>query len=354
MAQITAKNLISQIFTKAYEQNASDVHFAADRVPFIRIDGRLKPLDGYNEFNSKQISQLAYSLIPKELKNKFLTDWDMDFSYEDENKIRYRVNLHLEKGNVGMTARIVPSEIPSMADLDLPKIVYDLIQKPAGLVLVTGPTGSGKSTTLASIIETINQTRASHIVTLEDPIEFIYKSKKSIVKQRQLGSDVSSFGQGLKHVLRQDPNIIMVGEMRDLETISTTITLAETGHLVFATLHTDSASQTIDRIIDIFPPHQQAQLRLQLSITLKAVIAQRLLPRIGGGRVAAREILINNSGVSNVIRENKITQLDNMLQTGMSDGMFSMDQSLLQLVENEVIDESVALNYLKNKNLLDN
>jgi twitching motility protein PilT len=233
-----------------------------------------------------------------------------------------------------------------MEDLQMPEIVTQLIQRTSGLFLVTGPTGCGKSTTLAAMIERINQTRSAHIITLEDPIEFVHQPKKSIIKQRQLGTDILSFEDALKHVLRQDPNVIMVGEMRDLETIAATITLAETGHLVLATLHTHSASQTIDRIIDVFPPHQQSQVRLQLSISLSGVLTQQLVPRVGGGRVAVREILINTPAISNIIRENKIPQIKSVIQTSADEGMFSMEQNIKELLDNNSIDEATALAYL--------
>ena len=235
-----------------------------------------------------------------------------------------------------------------MEDLGLPEITKELIQQNNGLILVTGPTGCGKSTTLAAMIERINEIRLANIITLEDPIEFIHKPKKSIIKQRQLGTDMLSFKNALRHVLRQDPNVIMVGEMRDLETMAATITLAETGHLVLATLHTHNTAQTIDRIIDVFPPHQQAQVRLQLSISLMCVICQKLLVRPNGGRVAAREVLINNPAVANVIRENKIPQIKRIVQTSASEGMFSMEQHIKDLLSKKIIDETVALAYLNN------
>jgi len=235
-----------------------------------------------------------------------------------------------------------------MEDLGLPPIVNEMIERTAGLLLVTGPTGCGKSTTLAAMVEKINSMRFANIITLEDPIEYIHKPNKSIIKQRQLGNDMLSFDSALRHVLRQDPNVIMVGEVRDLESMSATITLAETGHLVLATLHTHNAAQTIDRIIDVFPPHQQSQVRLQLSISLNGIISQQLLPKTGGGRVAAREILINTPAVANIIRENKIPQIKSVIQTSADEGMFSMEQNIKELLEEGLIEETTALAYLNN------
>jgi twitching motility protein PilT len=254
---------------------------------------------------------------------------------------------------MGLVARIINDKMPTLEDLSLPEIVSDLLNLKQGLILVTGPTGCGKSTTLAAMINYINSNHRLNIITLEDPIEYLFKPEKSIIIQRQLGSDMLSFASGLKHALRQDPNVIMVGEMRDLETIATTITLAETGHLVLATLHTYSAAQTIDRIIDAFPPHQQNQVRMQLSMTLASVISQRLLPRVDGGRIAAREIMINNSAISNLIRENKIAQIRTVIETSAKDGMVSMDQDLKRLFKEKLVSKEVAQTQMENPELLD-
>ncbi|MBI4215529.1 MAG: type IV pilus twitching motility protein PilT [Parcubacteria group bacterium] len=346
-------NLINQIFQEAKDIKASDVHLLAFKPPYIRKDGVLSPLEGYEELSPKQLESLIYSILIPEQKEKFISEKELDLSYQIADGTRFRVNLHWEKNVTALAARLIPTRIPSLQDLNLGDIVYELLHKPAGLVLVTGPTGCGKSTTLASMIDAINQERAAHIITLEDPIEFVYQSKKSIIAQRQLGIDMVNFEEGLKHVLRQDPNVILVGEMRDTETISTTITLAETGHLVFATLHTYSAPQTIDRIIDSFPPHQQNQVRSQLSMTLQAVISQRLLPKIKGGRVAAREVMTNNSAISNLIREGKIAQMRSVIQTSADEGMNTMDQALVKLVRDGALEAEVALPYLENPQLLD-
>lgn len=331
---------LENLFLKAVENGASDLHLIAGLPPYMRVDGELKPLDK-KVLNPKDIELMIKGVIDENRQKKFAIEKELDFAYESSDGSRFRINLHFEKGNMGLSARTIPPEIPSMEDINMPQVAFDLCDMDGGLILVTGPTGCGKSTSLAAMINYINQTRNLNIVTLEDPIEFIFTPNKSIIRQRQLGTDMVTFQNGLIHVLRQDPNVIMVGEMRDLDTIATTITLAETGHLVFATLHTYSASQTIDRIIDIFPPHQQNQVRMQISMTLKGIIAQKLLPRQGGGRVAAREILINNSAVSNLIRENKVSQIKTAIQTSAKDGMISMDNSLLKLYKEGVISKEV-------------
>ncbi len=334
---------LEQLFTEAKEVGASDLHLVAGKPPIIRLHGILKPLD-YPVMTSKKIEELVMVVLSPEQKDKFLKLLDLDISYQIRDLTRFRINLHFEKGNIGMVARVIPSNIPTMEEIEMPSVVYDVTRMDYGLILVTGPTGCGKSTSLAAMIDLINHERTANIITLEDPIEFIFKSENSIIKQRQLGTDMISFAEGLKHALRQDPNVIMVGEMRDLDTIATTLTLAETGHLVLATLHTPNSSQTIDRIIDVFPPYQQTQVRLQLSYSLKAVISQKLLPEVSGDkRVAAREILINNSAVANLIRENKVAQIKTVIQTSAEDGMISMDHSIKKLFKDGRISKEIAL-----------
>lgn len=325
---------------KAAENKASDFHLVADLPPYYRINGELKPMD-QSVVSAKDMESIAQEILTEDKWKKFNFDKEMDIAYETSKGNRFRINLHFEKNNIGLSARTIPSKIPSMEDVDLPEIAYDLCNLDRGLILMTGPTGCGKSTTLAAMINYINQNREKNIITLEDPIEFVFKPEKSIVRQRQLGTDMLSFQNGLVHVLRQDPNVIMVGEMRNLETIATTITLAETGHLVFASLHTYSAPQTIDRIIDIFPPHQQNQIRMQISMTLKGVISQKLLPKKEKGRVAAREILINTPAVANLIRENKIAQIKSTMQTSAKEKMITMDQSLKKLYKEGLINKEI-------------
>jgi twitching motility protein PilT len=341
---------INNLFKLATKNKASDLHIIVGKPPILRVDGELKIIPDIEVVTRELAEKMIFGILTERQQKKFIDERELDISYEIAEFSRYRVNLHYEKDNVGLVARVISNQVPSMADLNMPDIVTQLIQRTSGLVLVTGPTGCGKSTTLAAMIEYINQSRSAHIITLEDPIEFVHQPKKSIIKQRQLGTDILSFEDALKHVLRQDPNVIMVGEMRDLETIAATITLAETGHLVLATLHTHSASQTIDRIIDVFPPHQQSQVRLQLSISLSGVMTQQLVPKVGGGRVAVREILINTPAISNIIRENKIPQIRSVIQTSADEGMFSMEQNIKELLDNNSIDETTALAYLNHHN----
>lgn len=339
---------INDLFKKATKSNASDLHLIVGKPPILRIDGELKEIADLPILTRDSAETMVFSILTERQKKKFIEERELDLSYEIAKFSRYRVNLHWEKDNVGMVARVISNEVPALDDLGLPPIANEMIEKTSGLLLVTGPTGCGKSTTLAAMVEKINQMRFANIITLEDPIEFIHKPKKSIIKQRQLGNDMLTFHDALRHVLRQDPNVVMVGEVRDLETMSATITLAETGHLVLATLHTHNAAQTIDRIIDVFPPHQQAQVRLQLSISLNGIISQQLLPKTGGGRVAVREILINTPAVANIIRENKIPQIKSVIQTSADEGMFSMEQDIKNILNQGLIEETTALAYLNN------
>ena len=343
---------IKGLLNKAVESKASDLHLVVGVSPALRIDGQLQFIADEREIDRAGMEKLAFALIDEKQQERFKASRELDFGYEQEG-FRFRVNLHFEKGNIGLVARVINDKIPSLEELLIPKIVYNLLGLKQGLILLTGPTGCGKSTTLAAMVEYINANRFNHIVTLEDPIEYLFYPNKSIIKQRQLGSDMLSFAEGLKHALRQDPNVIMVGEMRDLETIATTITLAETGHLVLATLHTYSAAQTIDRIIDIFQPHQQNQVRQQLSTTLAAVISQRLIPKMDGGRIAAREIMINTPAVSNMIREAKIAQVRSVLETSSKEGMHSMDQDLQRLYKEKKISKEEAQMHMENPEVLE-
>jgi len=339
---------INDLFKLATENKASDLHIIVGKPPILRIDGELKVMDKLAVIDRDMSEKLVFNILTERQKNKFVKGRELDISYEIPNYSRYRVNLHWEKDNVGLVARVISNEVPSIEELGLPPVAHKMIERTAGLVLVTGPTGCGKSTTLAAMVEKINSMRFANIITLEDPIEFIHQPKKSIIKQRQLGTDMLTFQDSLRHILRQDPNVIMVGEVRDLETMAATITLAETGHLVLATLHTHNAAQTVDRIIDVFPPHQQAQVRLQLSISLSGIISQQLLPQVNGGRVAAREILINTPAVANIIRENKVPQIKSVIQTSADVGMFTMEQNVKELLESNKIEEATAMAYLAN------
>ena len=331
---------LDTIFKYAVDQGASDIHLVVGKPPIIRIDGALKDTE-FPLLSRKTTDDLISSMLTEHQKEIFMSEKEFDCSYELAGISRFRVNLHVERGNPALSARVVSARIPTMEDLMMSQVVYELVRLPQGLILVTGPTGCGKSTSLAAMVNLINAERRAHIITLEDPV------------QRQLGTDLLSFAEALKHVLRQDPNVIMVGEMRDLETVAATITLAETGHLVLATLHTLNAAQTVDRIIDIFPPYQQTQVRLQLSLSLRGVISQQLLPKKGGGRAASREILINTPAVSNLIRENKIAQIKTVIQTSSEDGMTTMDQDLKRLLKEKMIDREVAVAHMLDPQMLD-
>ena len=349
---------VKNIFKIAAEKKASDLHLMVGREPILRIDGELFTINSvwpgkeyYEILTDTDLSVVLDFLLNKEQKVTFYNDKDLDFGYSLDG-IRFRVNFSFEKDHLRLVARVIEETKPTLDEIGMPDTIKTLLEAHQGLVLVTGPTGCGKSTTLAAMINYINSTRSCNIVTLEDPIEYIFKPKMSIISQRQLGSDMISFSSGLKHALRQDPNVIMIGEMRDLETISTAITLAETGHLVLATLHTYSAAQTVDRIIDIFPPYQQNQIKSQLSFVLSAIISQRLLNKNGGGRIAAREILLNNSAIANLIREGKVAQIKSVIETGSAAGMITMDKHVKQLYKDGIITKEVAMGQLGDPGLL--
>ena len=343
---------LDDLFQIAVEKNASDLHIIVGLPPVLRIDGNLAPIKEQPKITNKAAQELIYPILTEKQKEVFLAKKELDLSHEIKSGHRFRVNLHQERDNLGLVARVISSKIPTMEDIEMPEIAYKLLDMKQGLILITGPTGCGKSTTLAAMINYINNSRSANIITLEDPIEFLFKANKSIIKQRQLHTDMVTFKDALIHVLRQDPNVIMVGEMRDLETIAATITIAETGHLVLATLHTHNAAQTIDRIIDIFPPYQQQQIRLQVSMTLNAVISQQLIPKKGGGRIAAREIMLNIPAISNLIRENKITQMKTVIQTSGEEGMITMDQNLINIYSEGKIEKEIAQSHMTNPELL--
>jgi len=337
---------IEELFPLAIEHNASDIHIANGLSPIFRIDGILKRIENYPAASQEDILGFLEKNLNKKKKEYLFENKELDFSFAiPQKKIRLRVNAFWEKNNLALAMRIIWPHIPSLGEIGAPPIFSELLKKHDGLILITGPAGCGKSTTLAAMINYINENRNCHIITLEDPIEYIFESKKSIIAQRELGQDMLSFASAMKRVLRQDPNVIMVGELRDLETIALAVTLAETGHLIFGTLHTPSTAQTISRIIDIFPPNQQTQIKLQLSMVLKGIICQHLVPKIGGGRTAIREVLINTSAVANLIRENQIQQIVSSIQTGMNYGMFTMNQDIERLLKQEIISEKTALDY---------
>lgn len=314
-------------------KKASDLHLQVGLPPMLRVDGGLTQMQGFDPLTPENVEALVFAILDADQQQILLKDKEFDFSFAFGDLGRFRVNAFHERGNIAAALRLIPNQIATITDLGLPTIVGKFAEYPRGLVLVTGPTGSGKSTTLAALVDKINSERAQHIITIEDPIEFTHKSKKSVVVQREVHYDTYSFSAALRSSLREDPDVVLIGEMRDLETISAAITIAETGHLVFATLHTNSASQSIDRMIDVFPPHQQPQVRAQLANILMAICSQRLVPTIGGGRAAAAEILVANSAVRNIIREGKSHQLDAVIQTGADQGMQLMDKTLASLVQ---------------------
>jgi twitching motility protein PilT len=309
----------------------------------VRIRGRLSRLENYPVLSGADTREIVYSILSNDQRQRLETNWQLDFAYSIPGHARFRVNAYYQRGAIGAAFRLIPFELTSIDQLGLPAAVHDLTRKPRGFVLMTGPTGSGKSTSLAAMLDEINSTREEHIMTIEDPIEFLHAHKKCLVNQRELGSDAQSFAAALKAALRQDPDVILVGEMRDLETISTALTAAETGHLVFATLHTQDTAQTVDRIIDVFPPEQQGQVRVQLSVALQGIITQQLLPTAdGSGRVAACEVLIPNPAIRNLIREGKTHQIYSVLQTGSAQGMQTMDAALVSLVRTGKISQKQA------------
>lgn len=340
----TIQQELEDLFLNILKLNASDLHLSVGYKPIVRVDGALLPLDEFSILTPEHARDLIYQLLG-ERKETFIEKKEIDFSYGFKDKARFRVNVFFEKGFISGALRLIPSKIKTIEELNLPPVIHRISKLKQGFVLITGPSGHGKSTTLASIIDEINRLRTEHIITIEDPIEYLFIGDKSLVNQREIGSDTKSFYNALGSILREDPNIIMVGEMRDPETIAAALTAAETGHLVFSSLHTNSASQTVNRIIDVFPPNQQNQIRLQLANTISAVISQRLLPRISGGRIPAAEIMFSNNAISNLIRENKAHQLDLIIETSLESGMISLDRSLTELVRRGEVTPETALVY---------
>ncbi|HEX2267124.1 MAG TPA: type IV pilus twitching motility protein PilT [Actinomycetota bacterium] len=324
---------VQELLSHVLDKDASDLHLTAGAAPTIRVHGDLKPVEGYDVQEPEELRRMIYAILTQAQRERLEQDLELDLSYSLPGKARFRVNVYFQRDAIGAAFRLIPFAIRRLDELGLPQQVGDFARLPRGMVLVTGPTGSGKSTTLAALVDIVNSEREVHIMTVEDPIEYLHQHKKAIVNQREVGTDTRSFAQALKHVLRQDPDVILVGEMRDLETIQTALTAAETGHLVFATLHTQDAPQTIDRMIDAFPPHQQQQVRAQLSTTLQGVVTQQLLQSADGrSRTVAAEVLVATSAIRNMIREAKVHQIYGAMQAGGRHGMQTMDSALAHLV----------------------
>lgn len=329
---------IVEILKGVVHERGSDLHLVVGAPPMVRIDGEIKPLAGAPALSADDVKAVIFSILSEDQRARFERDWELDFSFAVDGVGRFRANILLQRQGVEAVVRVISAKIPPLEELQLPPVVHEAVNLTKGLVVVTGPTGAGKSTTLASLVDRINEKRRGHILTLEDPIEFVYESKNCIVRQREVGQHTRSFADGLKRALREDPDVVLIGEMRDLETIGAALTMAETGHLVLGTLHTTDAAQTVDRIIDVFPAHQQQQVRTQLASTLKLVVCQTLVPlRSGKGRVAAREILVVTPAVSNMIREGKTFQIYGAIDTGARAGMISMDRALADLVKKGVV-----------------
>lgn len=344
---------IEILLEEVVKKKASDLHLQVGLPPMLRVDGALVPVSGADVLTEETVETLIFAILDEDQKQILLKDKEFDFSFAFGDLGRFRVNAFHERGNLAAALRLIPSDILTIEQLGLPQIVTKFADYPRGLVLVTGPTGSGKSTSLAALIHKINAEQAKHIITIEDPIEYTHKSKKSVIVQREVHYDTYSFSAALRSSLREDPDVVLIGEMRDLETIASAITIAETGHLVFATLHTNSAAQSIDRMVDVFPPHQQPQIRAQLSNILMAICSQRLVPAIGGGRIAAAEILVATPAVRNIIREGKTHQLDAVIQTGAEFGMQSMDKTLVSLIHSGSISYDEARNFAVDQDELD-
>jgi len=343
MKQTTNNPVMKAILDLLISQGGSDLHLMVGIVPTIRVKGNLYPVQNVEPLVPEVAEQLIFSLVNKEQREYIITNKELDFSYEHDNGARFRVNVYHEKGNLSAALRFIPSKIKTIDELGLPPIFHQFAQYPQGLILITGPTGEGKSTSLAAIMDEINSTRAEHILTIEDPVEFVYKPNKSIISQREVSKDTNSWDVAMRSALREDPDVVLVGEMRDFETIASAITIAETGHLVFATLHTATAAQTIDRIVDVFPAHQQSQIRMQLAGTLQAVVSQRLVPKVDGNLFATFEIMLANSAVRSMIRDGKTHQLDSVIQTSSGEGMMLFEMHLAQLIQQGTIDKETAL-----------
>ena len=338
---------LRELLEQMVQMNASDLHLTVGTPPVVRVDGKLQRLN-IDMLTADQTKKLAYSMLNEKQKLKFEQNWELDFSFGIENMSRFRCNIFMQRGNVAVALRQIPYKVKTFEELGLPKVASEFAKLPRGLVLVTGPTGSGKSTTLAAIIDKINKERPVHIITVEDPIEYLHRHQTAVINQREVFADTPSFASALKYALREDPDVVLVGEMRDLETIESALSISETGHLAFATLHTNSCAESINRIVDVFPTNQQEQIRVTLSFTLQAVVSQTLIPKVGGGRVLALEIMIATPAIRAIIRDDKIHQIYSMIQSGQKYGMKTMNQSLAELHQSGKITLNDAVNYSHN------
>ncbi len=338
---------MKQLLEEMVQRNSTDLHLTTGAPPMYRIDGELVPTN-YEIMTPELIQNLVYSVLNDQQRKKFEMEWELDFSFGIAGLSRFRGNTFRQRGSVAAAIRTIPFEIRGFKELGIPLVVQELAGRPKGLILCTGPTGSGKSTTLAAVIDKVNSERRCHIVSVEDPIEYLFRHKKAIINQRQVGSDTKSFANALKYVLREDPDVVMVGEMRDPETIGTTLTIAETGHLTLATLHTNSAAESIHRVIDVFPPHQQGQVRAQLAFVIEGVITQQLLPKIGGGRVLSAEVMVATPAIRALVRDEKEHQIYSTIQAGAKYGMQTMNQSLYTLYAKRLITLETAFDYTPN------
>jgi len=338
---------LRELLEQMVQMNASDLHLTVGSPPVVRVDGKLQKLN-MDMLTAEQTKKLAYSMLNEKQKLKFEQNWELDFSFGIENMSRFRCNIFMQRGNTAVALRQIPYKVKTFEELGLPKVVAEFAKLPRGLVLVTGPTGSGKSTTLASIIDKINKERPVHIITVEDPIEYLHRHQLALINQREVYADTPSFSSALKYALREDPDVVLVGEMRDLETIESALSISETGHLAFATLHTNSCAESINRIVDVFPTNQQEQIRVTLSFTLQAIVSQTLIPKVGGGRCLALEILVVTPAIRAIIRDDKVHQIYSMMQSGQKYGMKTMNQSLSELYQAGKITLNDAMSFSHN------
>ena len=352
MDALKSEQKLKNLLRLVAQQGGSDLHLVVGRYPTVRIDGKLYPMTQENILTQEDTKDLTEVMLSETNKKELMENQQVDFSYNFDNKARFRTNIFFQKGCLSVAMRLITEKIRTLEELNMPSLIYNFVNCSQGLLLITGPVGHGKSTTLAALIDHINHNEDKHIITVEDPIEYIYEQDRCIINQREVGTDAKSFTSALKSVFREDANVVLIGELRDLDTIATAMTAAETGHLILATLHTNDSAQTVDRIIDVFPSHQQNQVRSQLASVLLGVLSQRLIPQIGGGRIPALEIMIKNHAVENLIRENKTYQLDSVIETNSREGMISLDKSLAQLVQKGLITADDAFIYCKNRDYL--